>query len=85
MIMDDLKAGTAKQMDTSWQDDPKLKKVSVVVRTPNCILNRYTYCLKQQRLLDALNTGFTTRKIRVGADFLPLFQIKKRRPFHLPT
>ncbi|MBA7569549.1 hypothetical protein ES708_11289 [subsurface metagenome] len=58
--MDDSRVRPSKQTDTSWQEDTRLERVAVVVRTPNCILDGYTYCLKQQRLLDALNNGFTT-------------------------
>ncbi len=74
--MDDSKERPSNQTDTSWQDDQILKKVAVVVRTPNCILDGYTYCLKQQRLLDSLNNGFVTNIKKVGTDFLPLADVK---------
>jgi len=78
--MDNSKQNLPTKADAPWQDDSRLKKVAVVVRTPNCILDGYTYCLKQQRLLDALNNGFTTKEIRVGTDFLPLAEVKASFP-----
>jgi len=68
------------KLPVGQQDYPdsegRLKEVNVFVYTETCILNGYTYCMSQQRLLDTLNQKVVANYMTVGKDFLPLTQVK---------
>ena len=55
-----------------WKNDPRLRKVAVVVCTANRTFAGHTYRLQQQRLLDVLNK----KALRVGRDFVPLTEVE---------
>jgi len=63
-----------------WQGDPRLSKVPVVVCTISGIYSGLTYRLADQRLLDALNEGFSSRALRMGRDFVPLSDVQAYFP-----
>lgn len=63
-----------------WQDDPRLTRVPVVVCTVSGTYSGITYRLSDQRLLDALNEGFTSKALRMGKDFLPLTDVQAYFP-----
>ncbi len=63
-----------------WQDDPRLIKVPVVVCTVSGTYSGITYRLSDQRLLDALNEGFTSKALRMGKDFVPLTDVQAYFP-----
>ena len=56
-------------------DPTRFRSVKVFIYTTTGVFAGYTYCQYQQRLLDALNKGFTTSKLQSGSDFLPLFNL----------
>ena len=60
----------------SLETNARLKQVKVFVYTETCILNGYTYCMGQQRLLDTLNQKVVANYMPVGKDFLPLTQVE---------
>jgi hypothetical protein len=63
-----------------WQEDPRLTKVAVVVCTVSGTYSGITYRLSDQRLLDALNEGFTSKALRMGKDFVPLTDVQAYFP-----
>jgi Family of unknown function (DUF6812) len=63
-----------------WQADPRLSKVPVVVCTTSGTYSGFTYHLTDQRLLDALNEGFSSRALRMGRDFVPLSDVQAYFP-----
>jgi hypothetical protein len=63
-----------------WQGDPRLSKVPVVVCTISGTYSGLTYRLAEQRLLDALNEGFSSRALRMGKDFVPLTDVQAYFP-----
>lgn len=63
-----------------WQADPRLTKVPVVVCTISGTYSGLTYRLSDQRLLDALNEGFSSRALRMGRDFVPLTEVQAYFP-----
>lgn len=63
-----------------WQGDPRLSKVPVVVCTISGVYSGLTYRLADQRLLDALNEGFSSRALRMGRDFVPLSDVQAYFP-----
>lgn len=63
-----------------WQDDPRLIRVPVVVCTVSGTYSGMTYRLADQRLLDALNEGFTSKALRMGKDFVPLTDVQAYFP-----
>jgi len=63
-----------------WQGDPRLSKVPVVVCTISGTYSGLTYRLADQRLLDALNEGFSSRALRMGRDFVPLTDVQAYFP-----
>ncbi len=63
-----------------WQGDPRLSKVPVVVCTVSGTYSGLTYRLADQRLLDALNSGFSSRALRMGRDFVPLTDVQAYFP-----
>jgi len=62
------------------QGNAKLRQVRVLVCTETCILSGYTYCMNHQRLLDALNQGFTANSLPIGKDFVPLTNVEVSFP-----
>lgn len=63
-----------------WQEDPRLSKVPVVVCTISGTYSGLTYRLADQRLLDALNRGFSFRALRMAKDFVPLTDVQAYFP-----
>ncbi len=63
-----------------WQEDPRLIRVPVVVCTLSGTYSGVTYRLADQRLLDALNDGFTLKALRMGKDFVPLTDVQAYFP-----
>jgi hypothetical protein len=63
-----------------WQGDPRLSKVPVVVCTISGTYSGLTYRLADQRLLDALNEGFSSKALRMGRDFVPLTDVQAYFP-----
>jgi hypothetical protein len=63
-----------------WQGDPRLSKVPVVVCTISGTYSGLTYRLTEQRLLDALNEGFSSKALRMGRDFVPLTDVQAYFP-----
>ncbi len=63
-----------------WQEDPRLTRVPVVVCTISGTYSGVTRRLADQRLLDALNEGFTSRALRMGKDFMPLTDVQAYFP-----
>jgi len=63
-----------------WQEDPRLVRVAVVVCTVSGTYSGITYRLSDQRLLDALNEGFTSKALRMGKDFVPLTDVQAYFP-----
>lgn len=63
-----------------WRDEPRLRKVPVVVCTTAGIFVGDTYRLEEQRLLDALNRGFVARALRMAGDFMPLTAVEAYLP-----
>jgi Family of unknown function (DUF6812) len=63
-----------------WQGDTRLSKVPVVVCTISGTYSGLTYRLADQRLLDALNEGFSSRALRMGRDFVPLSDVQAYFP-----
>jgi hypothetical protein len=60
----------------NWKEDPKLAQVEVIVGTEGYVLTGYTYRLHPQRLLDALNKGFSASEVHISKDFVPLTETK---------
>jgi hypothetical protein len=63
-----------------WQGDPRLTRVPVVVCTISGTYSGLTYRLADQRLLDALNEGFSSKALRMGRDFVPLIDVQAYFP-----
>lgn len=63
-----------------WQEDPRLSRVPVVVCTISGTYSGLTYRLADQRLLDALNRGFSFRALRMAKDFVPLTDVQAYFP-----
>ncbi len=63
-----------------WRDDPRLRKLPVVVYTVSGIFVGDTYRLEEQRLLDTLNRGFVARALRMAGDFMPLADVEAYAP-----
>jgi len=63
-----------------WQGDPRLSKVPVVVCTISGTYSGLTYRLADQRLLDALNEGFSSKALPMGRDFVPLTDVQAYFP-----
>lgn len=63
-----------------WQQDPRLGKVPVLVCTISGTYSGLTYRLADQRLLDALNRGFSSRALRMAKDFVPLTDVQAYFP-----
>jgi hypothetical protein len=61
---------------SNWQDDPKLSQVEIVVCTASYTLTGHTYRLHPQRLLDALNKGFSASDSHIAKDFVPLTEVE---------
>jgi len=61
--------------DEEWWSDPRLKRVDVVVCTATCVLEGSAYRQPQQRLLDAITSGFVANSYRLGKDFIPLTDV----------
>lgn len=71
---------TPEKPRVGWQGDPRLSKVPVVVCTVSGTYSGFTYRLADQRLLDALNEGFSSRALRMGRDFVPLTDVQAYFP-----
>lgn len=63
-----------------WQEDPRLSRVPVVICTVSGTYSGLTYRLADQRLLDALNEGFSSRALRMAKDFVPLTDVQAYFP-----
>ena len=63
-----------------WMADPRLTKVPVIVCTVSGIYSGLTYRLPDQRLLDALNEGFSSKALRMGREFVPLTDVEAYFP-----
>ena len=61
--------------DEEWWSDPRLRRADVVVCTATCALEGSAYRLLQQRLLDAITSGFVANTYRLGKDFIPLTDV----------
>ncbi len=68
------------KLTAGWQQDPRLTRVPVVVCTVSGTYSGITYRLSDQRLLDALNEGFTSKALRMGKDFVPLTDVQAYFP-----
>ena len=66
--------------DSSWRSDTRLRPVEVVVCTTTGTFSGRTYRLDRQRLLDALNQGFSPKGSPIGRDFMPLTQVEVCSP-----
>jgi hypothetical protein len=62
------------------ESDTRLRQVKVAVFTETCTLTGYTYCMKFQRLLDALNQDFIPNSLPIGKDFIPLTDVEMSFP-----
>ncbi|MDM8000782.1 MAG: hypothetical protein QUS33_12550 [Dehalococcoidia bacterium] len=71
---------TAERTGGGWQADPRLSKVQVVICTISGTYSGFTFRLSGQRLLDALNEGFSSRSLRMGKDFVPLTDVQAYFP-----
>ena len=71
---------TPEKTGGGWQADPRLSKVPVVVCTISGTYSGFTYRLADQRLLDALNEGFSSKALRMGRDFVPLTDVQAYFP-----
>jgi hypothetical protein len=71
---------TPEKPRSGWQGDPRLSKVPVVVCTISGTYSGLTYRLAGQRLLDALNEGFSSKALRMGRDFVPLTDVRAYFP-----
>ncbi len=61
---------------SNWQQASNLRQTPVVVCTGSQVFTGYTYSVYKQRLLDALNEGFTVSSTRLGINFLPLSSVE---------
>lgn len=59
-----------------WYDDPSLVKVPVMACAASGTYVGNTYHIGDQRLLDALNSGFVAKALRMGKDFMPLTEVE---------
>ena len=64
----------------TFEGNAKLKQVKVLVCTETCTLNGYIYCMKHQRLLDALNQSSITNSLPIGKDFIALTDVELLSP-----
>ncbi|MCJ7654140.1 MAG: hypothetical protein MUO97_02370 [Dehalococcoidia bacterium] len=62
------------------ESDTRLRQVKVAVFTETCTLTGHAYCMKFQRLLDALNQDFTPNSLPIGKDFIPLTDVEMSFP-----
>ncbi|MBC8274009.1 MAG: hypothetical protein H8E40_03445 [Chloroflexi bacterium] len=62
------------------ESDARLRQVKVAVFTETCTLTGHTYCMKFQRLLDALNQDFIPNSLPIGKDFMPLTEVEMSFP-----
>jgi hypothetical protein len=76
-----MQAGTLlTQVTDILEGDTRLRQVEVAVFTETCTLTGHTYCLKFQRLLDALNQDFIPNSLPIGKDFIPLTKVEMSFP-----
>lgn len=68
------------KLTAGWREDPWLTRVPVVVCTVSGTYSGITYRLSDQRLLDVLNEGFTSKALRMGKDFVPLTDVQAYFP-----
>jgi hypothetical protein len=71
---------TPESSASRWQENPRLRRAPVVVCTVSGTYSGCTYHLDDQRLLDALNEGFTAKSLRMGRDFMPLIDVQAYFP-----
>lgn len=63
-----------------WRDEPRLRKLPVIVCAVSGTFAGDTYRLEEQRLLDVLNRGFVARALRMAGDFMPLTDVEAYAP-----
>jgi hypothetical protein len=64
------------RQNSDWRANIMVRQVTVVVCTATATFAGHTYHLKQQRLSDVLNKGFSVDLSRIGGDFLPLNEVE---------
>jgi hypothetical protein len=65
---------------SNWQQASNLRQIPVLVCTSSQIFTGYAYSVHKQRLLDALNEGFTVNNAKLGVNFLPLSDVEVYLP-----
>ena len=70
----------AERQGGGWMADPRLSKVPVIVCTVSGTYSGLTYRLPDQRLLDALNEGFSSKALRMAREFVPLTDVQAYFP-----
>lgn len=61
-------------------DTRNFRRVRVLIYTLNGIFIGSVFCNQQQRLLDALNKGFSVAKLKLSTDFVPIFNVDYLTP-----
>ena len=59
----------------TWANDPRLRRATVLVSTPGCVLAGTAHLMARHRLLDELNGGFVAGLYHLGDEFLPLTEV----------